>query len=78
VLGVSTGQKVGRVDGSLVWTARLLGTLEKKVYTKYFKDNYKLNTSNALYKDKKKTLFSVFKSLFIVYKANNSSVSLKA
>jgi hypothetical protein len=48
------------------------------VCTKCFKDNYKLNASNALYKDKKKTLFSVFKSLFIVYKANDSSVSLKA
>jgi hypothetical protein len=48
------------------------------VCAKYFKDNYKLNASNALYKDKKKTLFSIFKSQFIVYKANNSSVSLKA
>jgi hypothetical protein len=27
VLGVGTGQKVGGVDGSLVWTARLPGTL---------------------------------------------------
>jgi hypothetical protein len=48
------------------------------VYTKYLKDNYKLNAPNALCKDKKKTLFSIFKSLFIVYKANNSSISLKA
>jgi hypothetical protein len=27
VLGVGTGQKIGGVDGSLVWTARLPGTL---------------------------------------------------
>jgi hypothetical protein len=48
------------------------------VCAKCFKDNYKLNASNALCKNKKKTLFSIFKSLFIVYKANDSSVSLKA
>jgi hypothetical protein len=52
--------------------------IEKKVCAKCFKDDYKLNASNALCKDKKKTLFSVFKSLFIVHKANDSSVSLKA
>jgi hypothetical protein len=28
VLGVGAGQKVNGVDGSLVWTARLPGTVE--------------------------------------------------
>jgi hypothetical protein len=52
--------------------------IEKKVCAKCFKDDYKSNASNALCKDKKKTLFSVFESLFMVHEADDGSVSLKA
>jgi hypothetical protein len=52
--------------------------IEKKVCAKCFKDDHKLNASNALCKDKKKTPFSVFESLFIVHEADDGGVSLKA
>jgi hypothetical protein len=47
----------------------------KKVYAKYFKSNYKLNNATAPCKDKKKTLFSVFKSLFIVNKEDKEDAA---